>query len=461
MKIMNAFILAVLTMALFACKTTPKITKTIPEKVQMISYLKGCADSLTLYEFDGISFKEIKKVGTIAKDSFHLEVPAGSPRFYYLGNKDKRKRPVILGSEPVVSIKGDCRNIRSAVFLDSPMNVEYDALMREVGTHNSSMSRAAKSFQKNMRNKEKRDLAIQDMEKIDQRKIKLLDSLKQQNPYIAKVAALSTYLSFHNHNNNRHKNELDYFGREYFDFVDFKDPDYNNIPYVFEAFKIWSKTLAGQKIPKELVQSYFDSTLVQIPETSRAFKYAMGGIVTTLQAANHPLFIEYGQRYIDKYKNDKGQAIGGLRQRVKMAGSFVTGAVAPDFTQNTPEGEPLSLSDLRGKVVLVDFWASWCGPCRRANPHVVGLYEKYKDNGFDVLGVSLDKSKAPWVKAIEKDGLKWHNISDLKGWKNEVAQMYSVSSVPHTILLDREGRIIARNLRGPQLDQELEKIFGK
>ena len=461
MKTLNAFIFVALAFAFFACKTTPKITKTIPVKVQMISHLKGCEDSLTLYEFNGISFKEIKKVGTIARDSFHLEVPAGSPRFYYLGNKDNRKRPVILGSEPLVSIKGDCRNIRSANFLDSPMNSQYDALMREVSMHNSGMNRAAKSFQKNMRDEKKRRVAINDMAKIDQKKIKLLDSLKHYNSYVAKVAALSTYLSYHNHNNNRHSNELDYFGREYFDFVDFKDPDYNNIPYVFEAFKIWSKTLGAQKVPKEMVQSYFDSTLVQIPVNSRAYKYALGGIVTSLQAANHTLFPEYGQRYLDKYKSDKGQAMGGLRQKVKMAGSFITGAVAPDFTQNTPEGEPFSLSDLRGKVVLVDFWASWCGPCRRENPNVVRLYEQYKDNGFDILGVSLDRSKGPWVKAIEKDGLPWHHISDLKGWKNQVAQMYSVSSVPHTILLDREGRILARNLRGEQLHQELKKIFGK
>ncbi|MFT5800938.1 MAG: peroxiredoxin, partial [Nonlabens sp.] len=146
-------------------------------------------------------------------------------------------------------------------------------------------------------------------------------------------------------------------------------------------------------------------------------------------------------------------------KKLDLAGSFVIGAVAPDFSQKTPEGKLMSLSDLRGKVVLVDFWASWCGPCRRENPNVIKVYEKYKDKGFDVLGVSLDRSKAPWMKAIKKDKLPWNQISDLKGWQNEVAQLYSVRTIPQTILLDRKGRILAKNLRGADLEAKLAEIF--
>jgi len=127
--------------------------------------------------------------------------------------------------------------------------------------------------------------------------------------------------------------------------------------------------------------------------------------------------------------------------------------------KKTPEGEDLSLSDLRGKVVLIDFWASWCGPCRKENPHVVKLYKKYKDQGFEILSVSLDKDKNRWIQAIEKDGMNWKHVSDLKGWKNQAAQTYSVKSIPHTVLLDAEGKIIARNLRSKALDRELEKVF--
>src|SRR5690606_2445784 len=150
-----------------------------------------------------------------------------------------------------------------------------------------------------------------------------------------------------------------------------------------------------------------------------------------------------------------------IEKELKMTSAFMIGGEAPDFTQNQPDGTPFSLSNLRGKVVLVDFWASWCGPCRRENPNVVKLYNRYKSQGFDILGVSLDKTQDRWVQAIEQDGLIWHHISDLKGWANEVAKMYGVSSIPHTILLDKEGRILARNLRGPQLEEKLREIFGE
>lgn len=135
------------------------------------------------------------------------------------------------------------------------------------------------------------------------------------------------------------------------------------------------------------------------------------------------------------------------------------GAVAPDITLNTPEGTPLSLSSLRGKIVLVDFWASWCKPCRQENPNVVKLYNQYKDKGFDILGVSLDREKEAWVKAIADDQLAWHHISDLKFWQNEAAVNYGVKSIPFTLLVDQKGVIIAKNLRGEALASKLAELL--
>jgi peroxiredoxin len=147
----------------------------------------------------------------------------------------------------------------------------------------------------------------------------------------------------------------------------------------------------------------------------------------------------------------------------KDAMSFLDeGKIAPDFTQAKMDGTPMKLSDLRGKVVLIDFWASWCGPCRQENPNVVKLYEKYKDAGFTVMSVSLDRDKAAWQKAIEKDKLVWPNhVSDLKQWGNEVAKMYKVSGIPFTVLIDQEGKIIGKNLRGIDLENKLKSIFEK
>lgn len=144
-----------------------------------------------------------------------------------------------------------------------------------------------------------------------------------------------------------------------------------------------------------------------------------------------------------------------LLQRVDIGQPYL------DFTQETPEGDMLSLSELVGKskLLLVDFWASWCGPCRAENPNVVEIYNDYHEKGFDILGVSLDMKKENWIKAIEDDGLIWHNISDLKYWSNEAARAYAVSGIPSNVLLDQNGIIIAKNLRGNDLRAKVEEIL--
>ena len=138
------------------------------------------------------------------------------------------------------------------------------------------------------------------------------------------------------------------------------------------------------------------------------------------------------------------------------------GAIAPDLAFPDPDGNIRKLSDLRGKVVLLDFWASWCRPCRGENPHVVAMYQKYHDKGFEVFSVSLDRDKESWKRAIAADGLVWPNhVSDLKYWSSEAARTYGVSSIPSTFLLDQNGRIIAKNLRGEALSNALKQLFGE
>lgn len=137
----------------------------------------------------------------------------------------------------------------------------------------------------------------------------------------------------------------------------------------------------------------------------------------------------------------------------------VRGKEAPEIKLPSPDGTEIALSSLRGKVVLIDFWASWCGPCRREMPNVVNAYKKYKNKGFEIYGVSLDKDKESWLQAIAKDGITWPQVSDLQFWNSEVVRLYSIEGIPFTVLLDREGKIIAKNLRGAELDAKLAEVL--
>ncbi|RQO71996.1 alkyl hydroperoxide reductase [Pedobacter sp. KBW06] len=139
------------------------------------------------------------------------------------------------------------------------------------------------------------------------------------------------------------------------------------------------------------------------------------------------------------------------------------GAIAMDFSQNDMNDRPVKLSDFRGKYLLLDFWASWCGPCRQENPNVVKAYKTYKDKNFTVLGVSLDQpgKKQDWLQAIEKDGLTWTQLSDLQGWKNAASTLYGVRGIPANFLIDPQGKIVGKDLRGAALEKKLGELLGK
>jgi thiol-disulfide isomerase/thioredoxin len=162
----------------------------------------------------------------------------------------------------------------------------------------------------------------------------------------------------------------------------------------------------------------------------------------------HPMTINFGAQ------------IAQLEKSYNEHISFTQKNIAPDIEMVDPNGKTRKLSDLRGKYVLIDFWASWCNPCRMENPNVVRVYKAYKDKGFDIFSVSLDTEKDRWKKAIIADNLTWANhVSDLKGWQSDVVSQFQFQGIPHTLLLDPEGKIIATNLRGPALEQKLKEVL--
>lgn len=431
----------------------------LAKKVKLSIELKECTstDSIFLYQFEGFGFSRVHTATKKGK-VYEFKLPQAAAKFYYLGKNTSQLKPIILGTENDIKVKGTCADLTQAI-VGSKLNQEYDVLKEKLVVLKQDMGKRMQELQKAKSDEGAQKMAIFEMSEIDDKKIALLNEYKGKNALLAEVVALNTYLSFQN-STDSYYTEIDYFANQFFQFADFKNPYYSYNPWVYESFKEYTMTLSASGMDPLLHQSYLDDALSKVTSNTAAYQLALSGAVTALDEKKHKNYMIYGKRLLKKYETTHPQLIAPLKKRINTATGFGRGEVAPDFVQKTPDGKDLKLSDLRGKIVLVDFWASWCGPCRKENPHVKKLYEKYNHRGFEVLGVSLDRTKASWERAIKQDGLEWEHVSDLKGWKNEVAKMYSVSSIPHTILLDEEGRIIARKLRSPQLEQILAEIFG-
>jgi peroxiredoxin len=448
--------LFVFTLTLLAVQLLPAQEQ--PEKeVVLRCELTDCVQRPSLFQFDGRTFRPVQGPKELEKGVYQFTVPVGTPEFYYVGTHSRNRLPLILGDEPQVAVKSSCKGIAAAEFEGSPLNTAYLQLKEDMKRLKQSAQRLTRAYQ--MSKGEQQQKVVEQLQALDEKKLALLDSAKQQHPYLGRIVGLNTYLSYQN-NKGEYPNEIEYFASEFFRFADFKDPAYNHLPWVYESFRSYTQVLASiPQLSSEQRIAYLEQTLSRFEEGSPAHKLALSGVMGTLKKKDADSFLHFAEQFTTTFEESDPTGAAKLKKEIEQVKAFTKGSVAPDFTQKSPEGEDVSLSDFRGKVVLIDFWASWCGPCRRENPNVVKLYEEYKDQGFEILGVSLDRKKGRWLKAIEADGLVWPHVSDLKGWQNEVAQLYGVGSIPHTVLLDREGKIVAQKLRGPALERKVAELI--
>jgi len=187
------------------------------------------------------------------------------------------------------------------------------------------------------------------------------------------------------------------------------------------------------------------------------FKEARDALRQTMPTSG---FFQSFREQVDRYEQEMIMIKAQEEEMKRLSNLLPIGSPAPEIRQATPTGGSFALSELRGKVVLIDFWASWCRPCRIENPNVKRVYERFKGKGFEILGVSLDRDQMAWTEAIKADGLPWKHVSDLQFWNNAAAQEYGVSSIPYTVLVDREGKVLEKGLRADQLEAKLSELLG-
>ena len=416
-------------------------------------------DSLSLFDLYGLGNKLVARAGRRAGDSaFVFTLPMSSnPRFYGVGAGEAAMAKVLLGREKEVVLWGNMDFIDRSRTMNSPANTAVEQVVKRCNAFAvESDELRIQYFTAPPGNQN----AVADQVQAHLKNKNLyLDSLKKGDPMLWRLATLWISPDYVAEKSSATR-EADYIGKNHFRNANFADPAYDELPQVFEAFENYTQTFLRLSPTEAVAKQLLDEQLAKLPPGGKAARMALGGVVRGCKNVQNNLYGYFAQKYVDAYRQQSLGEIGPLEFELNRAKAQATGGMAPELEGKTPDNKSIRLSDMKGKIVLVDFWASWCGPCRRENPHVVGLYNKYKNKGFDILGVSLDRTHEAWVKAIEQDNLTWNHISDLQGWQSAHAKLYSVTSIPHTVLLDREGRIIARNLRGEQLTRKLEELLG-
>ncbi len=450
------FLLILLPASLWAQKNTASKTASDKSVVHLICHLYGVPagiDSISLYELGGLGNRSIARGGRRMPDSaFVLTVPASKARFYGVGVSETAASKVILGEEPDIKLYAQVQYMELGRTVGSPVNTAYEKLQKQIVL----LREEGGLLRSKMMEKGTDKLVAA----LNARKIRLIDSLKTANPLLWRVASLQLFPDYSS-DVKGYVSAVEFYGKEFFRNANLTDAGYEGIPAVFEAFDQYAQLLTNMRVSKADFILWSDAQLAKISPTSKTYRMALGGIVSGLKISNSSLYPDYAKKYIDRYKNASNGEIAQMSMEIQRSGTSTPGFEAPDLVGMTPDSQSYALSKMRGKVVLVDFWASWCGPCRRENPNVVANYNKYKDKGFDILGVSLDREPNAWKKAIKDDGLPWHHISDLKGWQSSHAALYSVTSIPQTVLIDKDGKILARNVRGDQLGAKLKELLGE
>lgn len=459
-KLFSLCLLAASTLALPA--QTPKGASNQVTVLCKITSAPANTDNIILYEQIGMAYKEITRGPKQADESYLLTLPSGKARIYSIGFNETMNGRIILGEEAQVTLYANAQFMEKGRTLNSKANKALELMRKRTEELRTKSDELRVEFRQA---KSGGDAAViktvsNRLADLGKEKLRFLDSLKTSNSMLWRSATLQLSPDYFQ-GLEGYQDELEFYNKEFFRYADWNDAAYEETPDVFDAFQNYMALLSQLGAGAVGSRQMGEAQLAKLKPGTKLYRRAMSGLLAGMKTTNHPDFANFAKKYIEMYRGDDLGDVVSLEYELRKTSTFTPGMEVPDLVGNTPNGDSYALSKMKGKVVLIDFWASWCGPCRRENPNVLAMYNKYKDKGFDILGVSLDREENAWKRAIEQDGLLWHHISDLKGWSSEHAKLYSVSSIPQTVLIDKEGKIIQRNLRGEQLGEKLKELFGE
>lgn len=433
-------------------------------RVGISGTLTNCkGDSVYLFQQIGYFPQKVSSAKISSKDgSFELRTNPEGTSLYYIGINPQLKSPILLGDENAVSFSADCGNFyRTARVENSALNTSYnlaEGTLQNLTKQINQMNQNLQIF--GSANPQMVPQIQAQLNNFNQKKEGYIDSLSMLDGFFGDLGRLHSFKTFGTDpTHSKYVNELQYYAHEYLKGIDFSSPTVISNPQATKRLNTFAQIMGQNGIPLDTFMAAVNPIIHKAAGSKATQQTIYLALLEGLDQSKSNMYVGLGKQYLSAY-NDNSPISAQIVTKIDVISKFAKGATPPELDFPTPAGPNMKLSSLKGKVVLVDFWASWCKPCRRANPHVVSLYNKYKSKGFDVLGVSLDKKKAPWLAAIKKDGLMWNHISDLGGWQSQAAKLYGVSSIPATFLLDREGKIIAKDLREPGLDNKLKEIFG-
>lgn len=425
------------------------------------------ADSVRLYEFGG---QQQKTLGTaaIAEDgsfSFSGKIPQAG--IYLLGTSTQKLVEVVLKEDAEVTVAYDEADIFNSVeFTNSEVNTLYRKFMLNQQQYQQQIQQKTGKFRQYMMGQQQAEAQAikQEIDSLNNLLYTAQQEMRNADPLLEKIINVYQFKPYNAATDTDYATEAEYFKGEFLAGIDFNDPTYGYLPIFYNKVSQYAQALLmnfglGYKEFNKVVDPLLAKTR-KGNKTHRMMLLALinGAANAQQNPAHKDIYLQYAEKFVGTYPNET--LARQLQGDIDRLGATRVGGKAPNITMANPQGQNLSLEDLRGKVVLLDFWASWCRPCRMENPNVVRVYNKYKDKGFTVFSVSLDKNKQRWLQAIEQDGLVWPNhVSDLQGWQNSAAKKYGVTGIPFALLLDQEGNIVAKNLRGAALEREVKQLL--